>query len=129
MSTNLEAVFNLILDTAVKSKVPAEEMPTKLYIISDMEFNAACRSPQSTLFEVLDNKYADAGYTRPEVVFWNVNSKNNNVPVRFDQSGTCLVSGCSPSILKSLLAGKIESPTQIMLDTLNAERYDRVTLG
>jgi len=129
MNTDLEAVFNLILDTAVKSKVPLEEMPTKIYIVSDMEFDAACEYPKSTMFDIIDNNYSNAGYSRPELIFWNVNSTKNNVPVKFDQRGVCLVSGCSPSILKSLLSGKIESPAQLMLDTLNVERYDRVTLG
>lgn len=129
MSTNLEAVFDLILDTAKKSNVPFEEMPSKIYIISDMEFDQACSSPKSTMFDMIDNNYSNAGYIRPELIFWNVNSRNDNVPVRFDQRGVCLVSGCSPSILKSLLSGRIESPTQLMLDTLNVERYERVTLG
>jgi len=129
MNTDLEAVFDLILNTAKKSNVPAEEMPRKIYIVSDMEFDQACSSPKSTMFDLIDNMYSSAGYVRPELIFWNVNSKSNNVPVRFDQRGVCLVSGCSPAILKSLLGGKIESPTQLMLETLNIERYERVTLG
>lgn len=125
MSTNLEAVFNLILDTAREHNIPASELPTKIYIVSDMEMNQACK-PNSTLFQTIEEKYKEAGYERPELVFWNVNARNTHTPVRFDERGTCLVSGCSPSILKSLLAGSITSAEQIMLETINVKRYDTV---
>lgn len=129
MNTNLEAVFDLILKKAVDAKIPANEMPDKVYIISDMEFDVAAKNPQSTLFDIIDSNYNSAGYIRPELVFWNVNSRNNNTPVRFDQRGVCLVSGCSPAILTSLLGGDIESPQHLMLSTLNVERYERVIVG
>jgi hypothetical protein len=128
MSTDLEGVFNLILKTAIKNRVPTDEMPTKVYIISDMEFNQACHNPSATLFETIDTKYKSSGYVRPDLVFWNVNARNNQSPVRFDERGTCLVSGCSPSILTSLLSGNISSPAQLMLNTINVKRYETVTL-
>lgn len=126
MNTNLESVFNLILNTAVANDVPASDMPTKIYIVSDMEFDAACSNSSATLFQVVKSKYLDAGYELPDLIFWNVNARGSHVPVRFDEQGTCLVSGSSPSILKSLLAGKIISAKQIMLDTINVPRYDVV---
>jgi hypothetical protein len=128
MSTNLEAVFDLILDTAKEHNIPASELPTKIYIVSDMEFNVACRHPDKTLFQNIDSAYQSAGYERPELVFWNVNARNTQSPVKFDDKGTCLVSGCSPSILTSLLSGKIISAEQIMLETLNVKRYDTVVV-
>jgi hypothetical protein len=128
MSTNLESVFNLVLEMATENNVPQSEMPSKLYIITDMEYNEALKFPDITLFENIDLAYKSAGYERPELVFWNVNARNTHFPVKFDQVGTCLVSGCSPSILTSLLAGKIISPEQVMLDTINVKRYDSVTV-
>ena len=128
MSTNLESVFNLILDSAVENSIPASEMPSKLYIVSDMEFNEALRYPDLTLFQNIDTAFKAAGYERPELVFWNVNAKNTHTPVRFDDAGTCLVSGCSPSILTSLLNGRIVSAEQVMLDTINVSRYDVVKI-
>jgi hypothetical protein len=128
MSTNLEAVFNLILDTAKEHNIPAAELPTKLYIVSDMEFNVACRHSDKTLFQNIELAYKDAGYERPELVFWNVNARNTQSPVAFDDKGTCLVSGCSPSILKSLLSGNITSAEQVMLDTINVNRYESVVI-
>lgn len=128
MSTNLESVFNLVLEMATENNVPQSEMPSKVYIISDMEINQACQHPDKTIFQNIDAAYKSAGYERPELVFWNVNARNTHTPVRFDEAGTCLVSGCSPSILTSLLSGKIISPEQVMLDTINVKRYDSVVI-
>jgi len=128
MSTDLESVFNLILEMATENNVPHSEMPTKLYLITDMEFDEALKSPDLTLFQNIDVAYKTAGYERPELVFWDVNARNTHSPVRFDEAGTCLVSGCSPSILTSLLSGKIISAEQVMLDTINVKRYDVVVV-
>ena len=124
MSTDLESVFNLILDTAKEHNIPANELPSTIYIVSDMEFNIACHNPNATLFETIKEKYEQAKYKCPDLVFWNVNARNTQSPIKFDERGTCLVSGCSPSILKSLLSGNIVSPEQVMLDTINVKRYD-----
>jgi hypothetical protein len=126
MSTNLESVFNLILDTAKEHNIPASELPSTLYIVSDMEFNSACGRPSETFFNTIKNKYEKANYECPKLVFWNVNAKNIQSPIKFDERGTCLVSGCSPSILKSLLSGTVTTPEQIMLETINVKRYDSV---
>lgn len=128
MSTNLESVFNLILDTAKEHNIPASELPSKIYIVSDMEFDAALGYPNMTLFQNIHEAYKSAGYECPELVFWNVNARNIQSPIKFDEKGTCLVSGCSPSILTSLLSGNITSPEQIMLDTINVKRYDTVVV-
>jgi hypothetical protein len=126
MSTNLEAVFNLILNTAKKNNIPANELPSTVYIVSDMEFNVACHNPNDRLFKTIKKNYENANYECPTLVFWNVNARNTQSPIKFDERGTCLVSGCSPSILKSLLSGTIVSPEQVMLDTINVKRYDVV---
>jgi hypothetical protein len=126
MSTNIEAVFDLLLRAATTNHVPASEMPSTIYIVSDMEFNVACHRPNQTIFKNIKSKYEAANYECPSLVFWNVNARNTQSPIKFDERGTCLVSGCSPSILKSLLSGKIVTPEQVMLDTINVKRYDPV---
>jgi len=130
-NTNLQLAFDLILSTAVKNKVPAKDMPTVLYIVSDMEFDSACGDNAYTNYETIKNKYENAGYKLPTIVFWNVNSTNNNNPVTVDDKGTVLVSGCSPSILTSILGNKeIEKidPLMVMLNKLNEERYNKVVV-
>lgn len=124
-NTNLQAVFNLILSAAKNYDVPQEDMPSKIVIISDMEFDQACHGGRSyTNFQAIQDKYAAAGYKMPQLVFWNVNGRTGNVPVRYDQNGAALVSGYSPTIMKSLVAGDIASPAQMMYKTIMSDRYD-----
>ena len=126
MSTDLQAAFDLVLGTAIKNNVPAEDMPRVLIIISDMQFDSACRSNKRSNFEQIEKKYKKAGYQRPQLVFWNVNAYGKDSPVTVDDVGTCLVSGCSPSILKSVLSQEIFTPIDVMLETINSPRYDAV---
>jgi hypothetical protein len=132
MSTNLEAAFKEILDKAVKSNVPEDEMPTMVLIFSDMEFNSATRNGRGwnpTSQQMIENMYFDAGYKTPKVVYWNIQSRgDNNKPVHFDTNGTCLVSGFSPSLLTNLLAGKDMTPITMMMSVINSERYSSVTV-
>jgi len=121
MTTNLQATFDLILMSAAKASLPQSEMPTKLLIISDMEFDEADRN-QTNLDNIRD-KYSRSGYTMPQIVFWNVNGRLGNVPATVKDKGIGLVSGFSPSILKSILQGEIYSPEQLMLDTVMVDRY------
>jgi len=128
MSTNLEKVFDLILNTAKKNNIPNSELPNTIYIVSDMEMNVACHNPNATLFENAKTKYESFNYKLPNIVFWNVNARNTQSPIKFDERGTCLVSGCSPSILKSVLSKSVLNPEQIMLDTINVERYNKIII-
>ncbi|KAK8887993.1 hypothetical protein M9Y10_039053 [Tritrichomonas musculus] len=121
-NTNLVEAFKTILDAAKKNHVPQNEMPSKLFIISDMQFDSACQNNSKTNFEVIDEMYKKSGYTRPTLVFWNVNARSDS-PVTKDESGTFLVSGCSPSILKYALNTKALTPMELMLEVLNSERY------
>lgn len=129
-STNLQSAFDAILDAAVKNRVEEEDMPSVLYIVSDMEFNQACdlNGVKSKNFDVAKQKYAKAGYKFPKIVFWNVNARNDQFPITEDENGVCLVSGCSPSILKSVLSGKDFNPMAILDETIGQERYNKVTL-
>jgi hypothetical protein len=134
MSTDLEATFKLILDQATKHKLSQDEMPNKILILSDMEFNAATRSSgwrnqaswNPTAQQVINDMYESSGYKMPQIVYWNIQSRNGGVPVAFDTAGTALISGFSPAIMTSLLGGDIESPQQIMDKTIMSERYSPI---
>ena len=121
-NTNLEAVFDLILSTAVKNRVPQEELPKKLYIISDMEFDACMDHASATVFENARKRYAKHGYELPQIVFWNVQSRNRQQPVTMNDRGVALVSGCNPRIFSMAMEGILD-PYAFMLSVLNAERY------
>lgn len=126
-NTNLQAVFDLVLNAAVKHNIPESEMPTKIVILSDMEFDVATRgryTGEKTNFEVISDKYEQAGYKRPDIIFWNLNAREGNCPVTAGESGTALVSGFSPSLMRSILSGKNVSPFDILMETIGNSRYD-----
>jgi len=125
MSTDIQAVFKLILTSATKHKVAQKEMPTKILILSDMEFNTCVTGGTSvSAMNMIEKEYAAAGYKVPQVVFWNLKGRAGNSPVTYNQSGTALVSGFSPSIVKSVLGGEEMTPISIMLKTVMVQRYD-----
>lgn len=126
MNTNLQAVFDLILLTATMNHTPQAELPETIYIISDMEFDSACED--RTNFEVIKQNYSDHGYKIPNIVFWNVNAKSGkNIPVQKDESGVALVSGFSPIAFKIAVENK--TPEEVMLDTVNSPRYEKIILN
>lgn len=135
MNTNIEAVFNLLLDTAVKNRTPQDEMPQTLYIFSDMEFDGCLTcGPVShdrwsynsrrvgnihTLLEEIALKWQQYGYELPRVIFWNLDARQNNIPAlggRFSY-----VSGFSMNMVETILSGK--DGYDLMMDKLNTERY------
>lgn len=126
MSTNLDKAFSLILDTAIHTNAKQEDMPKKLIIISDMQFNSAVGYGRKTLFEGVKEKFESNGYQMPTVVFWNVDSKKTTFQVSEDNKNVLLCSGCSPVILKGVL--KYNNPMELVLDTLNNSRYDLVRI-
>lgn len=124
MSTNLHAAMKKILDVAVKGSVPQSDMPAMLLILSDMQFNQCARYDDSAM-EMIERKFEAAGYSVPQIVFWNLNS-SDNVPVKADKTGAALVSGFSPSIMTALLSADLDqfTPEGIMLKTVMVPRYD-----
>lgn len=125
-NTDLEAVFDLILSAAVKNGVKQSELPEKIYIISDMEFDGCVEGGNDlTLFEAMKRKFARRGYKLPDVVFWNVNSFGGNFPVKIKDSGTALVSGFSPAIFDMVMSGDI-SPEIVMNNIILSVRYEQI---
>lgn len=122
MNTDLDLAFKKILDVAVKGKVPANEMPDTVLILSDMQFDGCVSNKKAT--GMIKKNYEDAGYKMPKVVFWNLSANYNNVPAKANKEGVALVSGFSPSVLKGILAAKDFTPRAIMVETVGIERYD-----
>lgn len=135
-STNIEATFKVLLNKAKAQNVPEEEMPTMILILSDMEFDQATGSGWSSMSsnwdptaqKMIAKMYEEAGYKMPKVAYWNIHSRNNNNPVQFNETGTALVSGFSPALLTTLLAGKDMTPYTMMMDIVNGERYAPITV-
>lgn len=138
-STNIEATFEMLLNTALQNHVPACDMPKTLYIFSDMEFNG-CMScgPRingrwshtssnslgsedevKSLLEVIAQRWAKMGYELPRVIFWNVDARNDNIPALNGRFG--YVSGFSMSMVETILSGK--DGWSLAKEKLDSERY------
>jgi hypothetical protein len=124
MNTNLHAAFDRVLEVAVKGKVSQKDMPSAILILSDMQFDQ-CAEFDDSAHEMIRRKYQNAGYEMPGIIFWHINAHSNS-PVKFDEKGTALVSGFSPSIMKSVLKADFVNmtPEAIMKQTVEVPRYD-----
>lgn len=131
-NTNLEAVFDLLLRTATKKGVNPNDIPKTIVVISDMEIdrgtggwyhNGWTKSNASTEMERIRQKWAAYGLQLPKLIYWNVESRNENT---FLDSGpnVTFVSGMSPVIFKSVLTGK--SGWELCLDILLSQRYENI---
>ena len=138
-NTNIEAVFDLILSTAINNHMTQEDIPANILIVSDMEFDSCATSgeavrdgwgwysssnkrPTTTLFNAIAKKYASYGYKLPRLVFWNVNSSTGTIPVKENDLGVALVSGFSVNIVNMVMSNKLD-PYECLLDVLNTKRY------
>lgn len=128
-NTNLQAVFDLVLNSAVKNKVAQEDMPETIMILSDMEFDAACsehgyRSRSISNLDAIRNKYASAGYKMPKLVFWNLCGRLGNSPATKHDRDVALVSGFSPAVVASIFECEDMMPVNVMLKAIMKDRYD-----
>ena len=126
MSTDLDSVFELLLKTAIKNKISTESLPTKIMIFSDMQFNSCTKDTKLSLFRRWKMRFKECGYTLPDLVFWNLDASTGQLPVTKHDSGTLLVSGFSPSLMKGILSNKTVDPVSMMLEVISSERYEPV---
>ena len=131
--TNIEATFDLMLNTAIQNRCSQDDLPQNVIIISDMEFNGATgggwhrhsntifnTSNAETLLEGIAKKWAAHGYEMPHLIFWNVDGRQNNIPM-IGNGRISYVSGMSPTIFETIMSGK--TGYDLMMDKLNTERY------
>lgn len=123
MNTNLNKALYSILDAAVKAEASQDEIPSTLYIISDMQFDS-CVS--GTNLDSAKKKFAEAGYKLPHVVFWNVSARNTQVPATILDGNVTLISGFSQSSFRYAVEGK--SAQEFMIEVLTSDRYSNITI-
>ena len=133
-NTNIEAVFDLILNIAVRHNVPTDAMIDNVLIISDMEFDVSqtrgfyrseCNPLTKPLFEEIKERYNHYGYQLPKLIFWNVNSRTKTIPLLENDLGVTLVSGFSQNVLKMVMSNKYD-PYEVLIETITSKRYDKV---
>lgn len=137
-NTDIEKAFSLVLKTALSHNLKQEDLPRNILVISDMEFDRAVHvdygygifhgefnAYMKTLFDAISEKFESAGYKMPRLVFWNVCSRTNTVPIKENENGVALVSGFSPAIADMVFSSRL-NPYDVVVDRLNASRYDAV---
>lgn len=130
-NTNIEAVFDLILKTAIRNNMSQYDIPQNILILSDMEFDAMARwgdhytKMTSTLFDTIADKYTEHGYKLPRLIFWNICSRTGTISVKENEFGIALVSGFSPAVANMVLSNKLD-PLECLLEQLNSDRYSAV---
>jgi len=124
-NTDVEAVFKLILHTAIDARMTQEDIPKNVLIISDMEFDNPSAVSNEKLFDVISGQYLEAGYKLPRLVFWNVNSRTGCIPLTRNELGVALVSGFSINIAQMIMSGELD-PYKCLLDMLLSERYREI---
>ena len=122
-NTNIEAAFDMVLRTAISNNCTQADLPKSIIVVSDMEFDAQrgyYGSRNGTLMENIERKWNQAGYKMPNLVYWNVQARQNNIPMTV-KDGISYVSGFSPVIFEQIMKGK--TAFDLMLDKLDSERY------
>ena len=130
MNTNLQLVFEIILQRALNHQLSPEAMPKYIFIVSDMEFDA-CSNNKETNFESISAAFARSAYQRPTLIFWNVNSTDSKqFPVTADENGTILISGFSPSIMEEVTKGDFKdfTPWKMVQKIINNPIYQDIVV-
>jgi hypothetical protein len=126
-NTDLKAAFDLVLDIAVENHVSADEMPKSLIVISDMEIDN-CGNKDWTFYDKMRAKFEKHGYEIPNIVFWNVESRNDVFHADKTRKGVQLCSGQSTSVFKQLMSCIGYTPVEMMEKVIGSERYDCITV-
>lgn len=127
-NTNIEFAFNLVLDVAIKNNVPCEDMPKAIVIISDMEFDECSYTEDWSFYDAMKNKFESKGYKIPNIIFWNVSSRQNIFHASSDCVGVQLASGQSASVFKSIIECIGLDPYEAMVKTLSDPVYDVIKI-
>lgn len=125
-NTNIELVFQLVLHEVIAGHMSNDDIPDDILIISDMEFDDGCDRNGTVVFESLQKLYNQYGYKMPRLVFWNVASRTNTIPLTQNENGVILVSGFTSTIYNMVATGELD-PYQALVKVLQSSRYERIT--
>lgn len=128
MNTNLQAAFERVLETAMDHDVPPEEMPKALIVVSDMEIDR-CGDRNWMFYDHMKEKYEYCGYQLPNIIFWNVDSRNDIFHADSRRKGVQLYSGQSVTTFQNLLNNIDSTPVKSMEKVIESERYACVRTG
>ena len=112
---SLEAAIADIIDNSIAAK--AGKVQLSFFPVGDAYVSN---------FASAKRRFAEHGYRLPQIVFWNVASRNSNQPVTKNEQGVALVSGCTPRLFSMVASGDL-SPYSVMMDIIESERYAKIS--
>ena len=137
-NTDLRKAFQMVLDIAIRNNVPQEEMVKSIIVISDMEIDYALNTrgyfirdlgtKDWLFYDEMKQLYADHGYKIPNIVFWNVDSRNDVFHADAKRKGVQLCSGQSVTTFKQLMGCIGMTPVEMMMKVIDSERYAPITI-
>lgn len=90
-------------------------------------YGKSSRAPFSQrLFDIIEQRYQEAGYQIPRLIFWNVCGRTDTIPKVEGENGICLLSGFSQNAMKVASHREVKDPYECLLKTLDSPRYDKV---
>ena len=136
-NTNLEATFNMLLNTAIQNRCKQEDLPDTIIVISDMQIDSGSefrpggywsnpnrlsevRGRVKTMMEQMRIRWANAGYTLPKLIYWNVDAREDTI--LDDGPNVSYVSGASASIFNQIMSNK--TGQALMFEVLDSKRYE-----
>jgi hypothetical protein len=142
-STNLQACFDMLLDVTKQSNIKSTSVGIVMY--TDCQINEIAKVDgnnqyydklyEKTIVGYVGNKYKEAGYDVPRLVFWNLNGMTPGFPAGGTSLGIQMVSGYSQSLMNQVFSGKFTyennvvkvDPLETLLKVLYSKHYDKVT--
>jgi len=119
-NTNFESIADLIINYGIDNNLNDSDMPKKLVILSDMQFDEAVKNYNEyneyneysedndinnnkleLLYNTFSNNFINNNYVVPKLIYWNLNSDNTkSFPVDSKVENTAIISGFSEQLLK-----------------------------
>ena len=126
LNTNLYKALEYILKIAIENNCKNHELPKALLVVTDMEIDSAVEIDESdrcTSATRIRKRFEQYGYSCPKIVIWNVDSRHDTFLADKNDVNTLLVSGQSPSIFRQVMKCLDKTPEQMMIATLDSDRY------
>ena len=155
LSTDFQKALELVLDNLVKHRVPVGQEPENLIVLTDMAWDAACGSNETSIYtgnsysrnvktapwqthiqmirenfkRVGEDMWGEGkGYTVPRIVIWNISASCQDMHAKADTEGVVMLSGWSSAMFKVLMAKGVEitTPYKALRYQLDDDMYDVV---
>lgn len=118
-NTDISKLYDLIFEASLAATSP-EDYLKQVIIVTDCQFDAVASyqgvTYDKSTYDVVKQKFVDAGIPMPQMVYWNLNARTFTIP-SVDIENVALISGFSTNIVTSLTKGL--TGEDIMLDALN----------